>query len=216
MKFDWTKFMDKNNKIAVRCKTEEEAKDFRKQAREHNVNLAFDCKQMYGSNTCYGNHISFGRVDTYKEQDYTILEWSDYMNDDFTKADLKVGDIVKIRKGYYLAILPNNMSSDGLSTFSKITIGCHCYLHTYNEDLTHISNKECDIVAVLRGSEANKGENIYSLLQTILACNDKEIVDDEFKYVRWDWERKEEPIKELTMEELEKHFGCKIKIIAEE
>ena len=31
------------------------------------------------------------------------------------------------------------------------------------------------------------------------------------------WERKEEePIKELTMEELEKHFGCKVKIVAED
>jgi hypothetical protein len=29
------------------------------------------------------------------------------------------------------------------------------------------------------------------------------------------WERKEEPVKEMTMEDLEKHFGCKVKIVKE-
>lgn len=36
-KFNWEEFKDKNNKIAVHCKTEEEAKDFCKQMHEHGL-----------------------------------------------------------------------------------------------------------------------------------------------------------------------------------
>lgn len=36
-KFNWEEFKDKNNKITVHCKTEEEAKDFCKQMHEHGM-----------------------------------------------------------------------------------------------------------------------------------------------------------------------------------
>jgi len=36
-KFNWKEFKDKNNNIAVYCKTEEEAIDFRKQMHEHDM-----------------------------------------------------------------------------------------------------------------------------------------------------------------------------------
>lgn len=35
--FNWEEFKDKNNKIAVHCKTEEEAKDFCNQMYEHGM-----------------------------------------------------------------------------------------------------------------------------------------------------------------------------------
>lgn len=35
MQFNWEEFMDKNNKIAVHCKTEEEAIDFCRQMDAH-------------------------------------------------------------------------------------------------------------------------------------------------------------------------------------
>lgn len=37
--FNWEEFKDGNNKIAVHCKTEEEAKDFCKQMHEHGLKL---------------------------------------------------------------------------------------------------------------------------------------------------------------------------------
>ena len=224
MRFDWTKFMDKNNKISVHCKTEEEAKDFCKKMNEHGLKWCSDKSYIedthwdtYKEKTHYTNDGSYGtEYSCGREDGYTILEWSDYMND-LTKADLDVGDIVKTRKGNYLVILPNDNSNDGLSTFSKRTFGCDRYLHVYNEDLTH-ENKEYDIVAVLRTSQAGDSKNnTYRLLGAVLTFDDKEMVEDQFKYVKWDWERKEEPpTKELTMEELEKHFGCKVKIVAED
>lgn len=36
-KFNWEEFLDRNNKIAVHCKTEEEAKDFCNQMNEHGL-----------------------------------------------------------------------------------------------------------------------------------------------------------------------------------
>ena len=36
-KFNWDEFKNKDNKIAVNCKTEEEAKDFCKQMHEHGM-----------------------------------------------------------------------------------------------------------------------------------------------------------------------------------
>ena len=36
-KFNWEEFKYKNNKIAVHCKTEEEAKDFCNQMHEHGI-----------------------------------------------------------------------------------------------------------------------------------------------------------------------------------
>ena len=36
-KFNWDEFKNKDNKIAMHCKTEEEAKDFCKQMHEHGM-----------------------------------------------------------------------------------------------------------------------------------------------------------------------------------
>ena len=230
MRFDWTKFMDRNNKIAVHCKTEEEANDFCKKMYEHGLCWSSYDSYLenskwynYKANTYYTNEGTFGtEFSINKAEGYTILEWRDYMEKPFTKADLDVGDIVKTRKGNYLVILPNENSNDGLGTFSKITLGCDKYLQVYDEDLTYKHKEgtisEYDIVAVLRTSQAgNSKNNTYRLLGAVLTCGDKEMVEDQFKYVKWDWERKEEPpTKELTMEELEKHFGCKVKIVAED
>lgn len=104
-KFNWEEFKDENNKIAVHCKTEEEAKDFCNQMHEHGMeeadkwdysfNTFWDC---YRNNTCYGNHGTHGMRSIFNEHGYTILEWSDYMgveNKEFTKADLKDGMVVE-------------------------------------------------------------------------------------------------------------------------
>ena len=104
MKFDWTKFMDRNNKIAVHCKTKEEAKDFYKEINKHGLkwhdgdsyNFDRDGYMLY--NNCYSNKGFRDTYAYYEKNCYTILEWSDYMND-FTKSDLKTGMIVTLRNG---------------------------------------------------------------------------------------------------------------------
>ena len=129
------------------------------------------------------------------------------------KSDLKVGDIIKTRDGKYLVILSNDCSKDGLGAFSSKTYGCHCYMSEYEEDLT-CKNKmrnDKDIIAVYKGSEPAKKYAFRAI--DIIINNESDEYDKKFlEQIPWDWERPE-PIKEMTMEELEKHFGCKVKIV---
>ena len=121
----------------------------------------------------------------------------------FTKRDLKEFDVVKLRNGDIRIVLRNNNSTDGLGTF-KNKGGCHCYLHEYNADLTNCDTDQFDIVAVDRFD----GDRIYTHL--------REFFDEDRmtrKYVNcshyWDWERTE--IKEMTIAEIEKELGHKVK-----
>lgn len=104
--FNWSEFKDKNNIIAVHCKTEAEAKDFCKQMHEHGMKWLdrdsyLDCIAFnkYKDATCYSNAGGYSRYRFYKENGFTILEWSDYMQTEFTKADLKDGMVVEYKDG---------------------------------------------------------------------------------------------------------------------
>lgn len=104
--FNWEDFKDENNKIAVHCKTEEEAKDFCKKMHEHGMKWCSHTDSyiertnwhIYKEETCYSNSGCYCNKDYYIENDCKILEWSDYMkvgNKEFTKADLKDGMVVE-------------------------------------------------------------------------------------------------------------------------
>lgn len=95
--FNWEEFKDKNNKFAVHCKTEEEAKDFCNQMYEHGMKGVGEWDYSsntfwyyYRNNTCYGNHGTYGTTYHFNEHSYTILEWSDYMKKEFTKTDCDI------------------------------------------------------------------------------------------------------------------------------
>lgn len=100
--FNWEEFKDKNNKIAVHCKTEEEAKDFCNQMHEHGMKwtdgdsyLGVTYWERYRDKTCYNNRGGYTPYGYYEKEKYKILEWSDYMKKEFTKADLKDGMVVE-------------------------------------------------------------------------------------------------------------------------
>ena len=86
-KFNWKKFKDKNNNIAVHCKTKEEATDFCGQMYKHGMRwcdgnssyLDSTCWGAYKEETMYSNKGLFGSEGYYENQGYTILEWSDCM-----------------------------------------------------------------------------------------------------------------------------------------
>lgn len=74
MQFDWEEFMNKDNVIAVHCKTEEEAIDFCKQMHEHGMKwrdgdsyLKENNWNMYKEETCYKNDGRFASFPFYKE-----------------------------------------------------------------------------------------------------------------------------------------------------
>lgn len=103
--FDWQEFKAKN--IAVHCKTEEEGKDFIKQAYKKGImwsdkdinRINFDC---YKHDTCYScgayikNQLEFCCKAYFEDNKYKMVEWKDYMddNEDKEKYNLTVQDII--------------------------------------------------------------------------------------------------------------------------
>lgn len=82
-KFNWDEFKDADNKIAVNCKTEEEAKDFCKRMHEHGMVVEQRDGGMYlvlaGMAVAKGEHNSIvGYTDD--------LKWAGYTGGDIVKV----------------------------------------------------------------------------------------------------------------------------------
>lgn len=185
MRFNWEEFKDADNKIAVHCKTEEEAKDFCKRMHEHGMRwragesyLEFTGYEKYLSEICYKGTRGFGYYDFYKNIGYRILEWSDYMNEEFTKADLESGMVVEYRyehMGKRIVIGEMLVGKDGYSM-----------LEEYNDDLKKVKGSdELDIIKVYKIKDACRFENIMK--------------DSNLELI---WERTES--KKMTVEEMRK------------
>ena len=87
-RFDWNEFLDKDNKIAVHCKTEEEATAFCNLMHEHGLKWRdgdpYTKKTGWGhykNGTCYESDGGFSDKEWFKEVGYNVIEFSDY---DFT------------------------------------------------------------------------------------------------------------------------------------
>lgn len=181
-KFNWDEFKNKENRIAVHCKTEEEAKDFCKRMHEHGMKwrggdsyLEHTEYGRYLSKTCYTGTGGFGYYEYYESEGYKILEWSDCTNKEFTKADLRDGMVVKHRNG------------DKKMVISEALIGEDGYSdrNCFREDLTDRYFKDLDIVGVYAIKE-------YSNFADMLSDYNLELI----------WERTE--LKKMTVEEMRK------------
>lgn len=178
-KFNWNEFKNKENRIAVHCKTEEEAVDFCKQMHEHGMKWCSGesyLKETYYSEceeTCYIRG-EFSEYWYYKSNGYEILEWSDYMQKEFKKADLKSGMVVEYRDG------------DRRLVIDKYLVGkdAHYELSAYNENLKN-EYPELTIMKVFKICRR-------AILGDILDDDNLELI----------WERKEP--KKMTVEEMRK------------
>lgn len=145
----------------------------------------------YRNNTCYGNHGTYGTTYHFNEHSYTILEWSDYMKKEFTKADLKDGMVVEYRKGNRFLVFGHKLLSSNYFDFTN----------NIADDLTDkkYKDKDFDIMKVYKVNIEN-----VKRLSDILKHENLELI----------WERKE--TKEMTGEEmkqkLEELTGEKIEI----
>ena len=177
--FDWESF--KEGKIVVHCKTKKEAEDLCLQMHEHgmtwesgNSYLSYTYYEVHKNKTCYsiGGYQS---CDYFRKYRCNILEWSDYMQKEFTKADLKDGMVVKHRNG------------DKRMVISEALIGENGYAdqNCFREDLTHRYFKDLDIVGVYAIQE-------YNNFADMLSDYNLELI----------WERKEP--KKMTVEEMRK------------
>lgn len=184
-KFNWDEFQNKYNMIAVHCKTEEEAVDFCKQMHEHGMKWCTGRSYMektnyeeYKGETCYTGSGVFSSYRYYNSEGYEILEWGDYMQKEFTKADLKDGMVVEYRRvalGRRLVVKDMLLGIDGSYT-----------LKNYNDDLTNIEvDPELSIIRVYKIKYAKRFKHILD--------------DDNLELI---WERKEP--KKMTIEEMRK------------
>lgn len=182
-KFNWKEFKNKDNKIAVHCKTEEEAKDFCRQMYKHGMawesgNSYLSCThyEVYKGETCYIGIGMFSSYRYYNSEGYEILEWSDYMNKEFTKVDLKSGMVVEYNDNYFGKRLVAGgflIGEDG-----------HADLGDYNENLKSVVS-DLEIVRVYKIKCMGK-------ISSIMHDGNLELI----------WERKEP--KKMTVEEMRK------------
>lgn len=191
--FDFDKY--KGQKVAMHCKTEEEAFDFCDLMHKHHKKWfnGITYKQTtnysnYCDETCYCfNCGTFGRKSWLMDKGYEILQWNDYMNKQFIKSDLRNGDVLVLRNGDVEIVIPE--------TFTRITSkgGCN-YLSNIKEDLTNSSNNDFDIV------------KIYRPKKTLQCCfDDRYFTQGELVFDRGTIE----PI-EITLEEIAKLKGVSV------
>ena len=184
-KFNWDEFKNKYDKIAVNCKTEEEAKDFCKRMHEHGMKWCTGKSYMektnyeeYKGETCYYGIGEYSSRVYAEKYNYKILEWSDYMQKEFTKADLEDGMVVEYRsKSYGRRLVIGDMLIGAE--------GSHRLIY-YNEDLIDTTgDKDFDIMRIYKIQHVSRFNEIlrYSNLELI-------------------WERKER--KKMTIEEMRK------------
>ena len=94
MKFNWEEFLS-NDKIAVHCSTEEQAKNFCRQMHERGLKwrdgqsyLKNTSWETYKEETAYEGDGCFASLGYYKNNNYTILEWSDYEKENDMNLEL--------------------------------------------------------------------------------------------------------------------------------
>ena len=194
MKFDINNY---NGNYAMHCKTEEEAKDFCNYL--HKIGRRWITGGSYAQTTCYEeykgdtiyyfNKGTYGSICTYFLFNSTtkILEWSDYMNKEFTKADLKTGDVVLRRNGDVEIVIKEH---------NVLIRPRECNrLDDFNEDLTHSFLNSGDVVTVRRPKIPTD-------------CQFSAFKEKRGTLV---YERKE--VEEMTLEEVCKALGKEIKIV---
>lgn len=179
---------DYKGDYAMHCKTYEEAEDFCRYMTEHyhNKTLASEWYRQYKEQTAYNiQGYSFCDVGWYKDNGYTILEWEDFMKKEFTKADLKNGMVVKYVNGDRRMFLNNAFRND----------------HAYTSISAYTDTLEFGGKTVVKVYKSN-------------ALTLRDYFEDSKLTLIWE-RKKEEPIKEMTVAEIEKELGYKVKIKAE-
>lgn len=197
-KFNWDEFKNKDNRIVVHCKTEEEAKDFCRQMHEHGMKWSNGESYLKNTNynvrhegTSYYGSGEYSSRDFAEKYNYKILEWSDYMQKKFTKSDLKDGMVVEYNDnsfGKRLVVGGFLIGEDGYAD-----------LGDYNENLKNVVS-DLEIVRVYKIKCMGK-------ISSIMYDVNLELI----------WERKEP--KKMTVEEmrqkLEELTGEEIEVMQE-
>ena len=185
--FNWKAFCNKNNRIAVHCKTEEEAKDFCKQMVQHGLYWCSNTSyldhtnyEIYTSKTCYTNTGTYNHLNYITGlNNYKIFEWSDYMQVS-PKDILKPGYIVELRSGYYYICLPYTEGYAFIKAFVNPV-----NLKYYDNELNHKDNNDLDVMKIYGLAKYDVDILCYSSRERLLL-----------------WKRDERPEIKMTVDEM--------------
>lgn len=191
-------FEDYQGDYVMRCMTEEEAKDFCRVM--HDAGRKWCDGQSYLDNTwwdedryrtCYNfNANKKGSIDFYAAHGYHVLYWSDFMDKEFTKDDLRNGDVVLRKDGEVEIFIESQFGN-----FLMDAYGDGCTDAYINRDLTSNSYFTRDVIAVRRPN---------TLFDMSFDAFEK-------KLGRLVYERDETV--EMTLEEVCKALGKNVKIV---
>ncbi|MDB8682025.1 hypothetical protein PNW85_16495 [[Ruminococcus] gnavus] len=132
---------------------------------------------MRNEGTCYYGNGEYSTRDFAEKYNYKILEWSDYMDKEFTKADLRDGMVVEQRNGEMYLVLAGMV----------VRRGGRNHIGGYDDDLKWEGYTGRDIVKVYRITPESLG-----CIEDVFIKSDLELI----------WERKEP--KKMTVEEMRK------------
>lgn len=186
----------KKEKFAVHCKTEEEAKDFCRQMYKHGMvwgsgNSYLSCThyEEYKDETCYGGQGGYQSYDYFEKYRYEILEWSDYMQKEFKKSDLKDGMVVERRNGNrYLLLGETFVNKSGYNQIAG-----------YENDLKWKGGYEGgDIVRVYRIIPG-----LLKCLEEVFCSEKLELIWERIELKKMNVEEMRQKLEELTGEEIE-------------
>jgi hypothetical protein len=150
--------------------------------------LSYTHYGVYRDKTCYGGDGRYRSYDYFKKYKYKILEWSDYMNKEFTKADLRDGMVVEQRDGnMYLVLAGMAVRKSKRNSI----VG-------YTDDLKWKGYTGGDIVKVYRITPKSLG-----CIEDVFIKNNLELIWERTEPKKMTVEEIREKLEELTGEEIE-------------
>jgi len=199
MKFDFNKYP---GKYVMRCKTEEEAKEFCEVMHEAGRNWYSETSYLKYTNwgVCKGETVYYfnegmcGHI--HGVQDYTILEWSDFRKEkEMTKSELKTGMVVECRIGDKCMVLLDTPKGDIL-----LQEDVWLCMGNYKDDMRNTIDGDFDIIAVYEPQR-------YVCEMLRRNWNDQKCI----------WRRSEvkevKEVKEVTLSEIAEKFGVDVEDI---
>lgn len=199
--------------LVVGCDTEEKADKFMGVMHDNGIKwsngsscLENNYWDIYVTETCYrctNVRLSYADYDYYDydgDVDYTIITFDKFMEEytkmkQFTKDDLKTGMLVVTRDGRKWIVMKDLYDKNYEETGVLSNLDEFNLLASYNDDLTFISRS---------------GKHIEKL-DIVEVYDVKSILDFDIIYRKLLWKREE--VKELTVGEISKLLGYKVKIV---
>lgn len=190
----------------IHCNSQEEFDDMIKWFEKNSIvnnDLEYDYNNLYSTKLYESAIFDCGNFKYNNNKPlsggFYIIEWTNYMstdNESFTKDMLKDGMVVELK---------NEDICLKLGESSLITLNKDCKYKTYNignynNNLKYKATNNYDVIKIYKIIE-NECESIA--LDNICDKSRLTLI----------WERKEENPLELTMEDIEKQYGCKVKIV---